>query len=116
LARIRDAAGDLARARSALSDRLAAPVRTLSFPHGSYDASTVQAARAAGYEIVFTSDRILNALPSNGPAPTLLGRVGIFEEELVDGRGRFRPEQLALWLWRPPIERLDEGGRRVDPS
>lgn len=106
LARIADAAGDMARARSALGQRLATDIRTMSFPHGSYDAGTVEAARVAGYELIFTSDRVLNEVPASGERPTLLGRVGLFEDEITDRTGTFRPDLLALWLWRPPIVRL----------
>jgi len=107
LARVPDAAGDLQRSQEELTKRLSARVRTMSFPHGSYDAKAIEEARRAGYELIFTSDRILNALPEQGPLQNLLGRVGLFEEEMTDGRGKLRPELLALWLWRPPITRLD---------
>ena len=115
LARVPDAAADLRRSQDALRARLAAPVRTMSFPHGSYDAGTAAAARDAGYELLFTSDRVLNALPAGGTAPKVLGRVGLFEEELTDGAGRFRPELLALWLWRQPVVTL-AGAARGAPA
>lgn len=111
LARIAEAAADMARARSSLGQRLATEVRTMSFPHGSYEAETVTAARAAGYELVFTSDRVLNEVPEQGDRPTLLGRVGLFEDEITGADGRFRPDLLALWLWRPRVAHLGGDSR-----
>jgi peptidoglycan/xylan/chitin deacetylase (PgdA/CDA1 family) len=50
----------------------------LSFPHGIYDSECVRAAISSGYEVLFTSEPHLN------------------------GRGQFRPELLALWLFSRP--------------
>jgi peptidoglycan/xylan/chitin deacetylase (PgdA/CDA1 family) len=111
LARIGEPAADMTRARSSLGQRLSTEIRTMSFPHGSYDAGTVSAARAAGYELIFTSDRALNEVPDQGERPTLLGRVGLFEDEITGHDGRFRPDLLALWLWRPPVVRLGGDAR-----
>jgi peptidoglycan/xylan/chitin deacetylase (PgdA/CDA1 family) len=107
LALLPDAAADLRRAQAELSKRMAAPVRTMAFPHGSYDRRTVAAAHAEGYEFVFTTDRVLNPIPSEGRLPPVLGRIPLDEQRMTDKSGRFRPEVLASWLWRSPIASLD---------
>lgn len=107
LARMQDAAGDLKRSQADLAARLAAPVRTMSFPHGSYDGKTVKAAHGAGFEYVFTSDHILNPIPHQGPLPNLLGRLHLDESHMADETGAFRSDRLAAALWRPPVRRLD---------
>ncbi len=77
---------------------------TMSFPHGRYDAAIARRAREAGYELVFTSDPILNPLD---PQPGwLLGRVGFEQSGIVDARGAFRADLLALLLFRKPVRRL----------
>lgn len=93
-----DAAGELARAREVLSRHVPlAPV--LSFPHGRHDAQVVQRAREAGFDLLFTSAPELP--PAGGRGPGLLGRVGFTAETITRG-GRFRPELLALHLFRRP--------------
>jgi len=111
LARVADAAADLRRAQAELSARLGEPVPTLSFPHGSYARATVDAARAAGFRLLFTSDPVLNPVPARAEVPTVLGRIGFDPSVIVDDRGEFRPELLALWLWRRPHVALTGDGR-----
>jgi peptidoglycan/xylan/chitin deacetylase (PgdA/CDA1 family) len=106
LARVVDAAEDLRRSQAELSRRLGAPVPTMSFPHGSYDRATVDAARAAGFRALFTSDPILNPVPRGAEVPALLGRIGFDPAGITDRRGRFRPELLANKLWRAPVTTL----------
>lgn len=72
---------------------------TLSFPHGRYDESVVQAARAAGYELMFSSDPHLNRMIDGRPARDVLGRIYIDERMLADREGRLLPERLAFWLF-----------------
>jgi peptidoglycan/xylan/chitin deacetylase (PgdA/CDA1 family) len=93
-----DAAAELARAREVLA-RHAALAPALSFPHGRFDDDAVARARAAGFELLFTSVPELPAAGGRGPA--LLGRVGFTEEMITEG-GRFAPERLALHLFRRP--------------
>ena len=77
---------------------------TMSFPHGRWTPEIVQRARSHGYELMFTSQPSLNAL---GPACSdVLGRIGIETDTVRDARGRFRPDRLALLLFRRPVERL----------
>lgn len=102
-----DVDAELAGARAALAERMrrSAGPTTMSFPHGAYDDAIAQRARAAGYELVFTSVPVLNrAAPGVG---WLLGRTGFDAEgALVDARGRFHPEWMALDLFRKPLATL----------
>jgi hypothetical protein len=70
----------------------------MSFPHGAHDLAIAERARAAGYELLFTSVPVLNPV---APQPSwLLGRTGFETDTIVDERGRFRPDRLALYLFR----------------
>jgi peptidoglycan/xylan/chitin deacetylase (PgdA/CDA1 family) len=79
---------------------------TFSFPHGVYNAESLRAARAEGCAAIFTSDPVLNSLDQGTPGSDVLGRITIVQPEIVDRNGRFRPELLALWLFRRPCEAL----------
>lgn len=93
-----DAAAELPAVRDELAKHVAtAPV--LSFPHGRFDARTIEAAHAAGFELLFTSRQELPRRDARGPG--LLGRVG-FTAEMISEGGRFAPEKLALHLFRKP--------------
>ena len=107
IARTVDAAADLRRSQADLAKRTGQPVRTMSYPHGSYDGQSVAAARGAGFDLQFTSDRVLNPIPREGPPPTVLGRVGLDEQQMTDASGIFRADVLANFMWRPRIVRLD---------
>jgi peptidoglycan/xylan/chitin deacetylase (PgdA/CDA1 family) len=107
IARTVDAAADLRRSQADLAKRTGQPVRTMSYPHGSYDGQSVAAARGAGFDLQFTSDRVLNPIPREGPPPTVLGRVGLDEQQMTDASGTFREDVLANFMWRPRIVRLD---------
>ena len=104
-----DPNAELAGARQAFDDALTgagrpAPSATMSFPHGSYNADIAEQARKAGYQLAFTSVPGLNAID---PSPSwLLARTGFETATVTDRRGRFRPDLLALYLFRRPIERL----------
>lgn len=92
---------ELAGARAALAVHLAADApagETLSFPHGAHDRAIAERAHASGYALAFTSVPVLNPV---APRPGwLLGRTGFDTRAIVDGAGRFRPERLALYLFR----------------
>lgn len=113
MTRLADPAADLRRSHAELAARLGAPVPTMSFPHGAYRRDVVDAARAAGYRVVFTSDPVLNPLPDGGPMPTLLGRVAFDPAAIVDHSGAFRPELLAFHLWRKGHHALTGEPRRA---
>lgn len=101
-----DLDAELSGARTALAQRLggAGPAVSMSFPHGSYDDAIARRTQEAGYELAFTSVRALN--PVQPRVGWLLGRTGIEAEEAVDSRNRFRPDRLALHLFRLPSRRL----------
>ena len=101
-----DLDAQLAGARRAVAQRLPrreAPV-TMSFPHGKFDAAIAAQARQAGFEVLFTSVPVLN--PARGALGALLGRVGFESRTVADAQGRFRPEWLALHLFRRPQRNL----------
>ena len=106
MTRARDLDAELGGARAEVAPHLAdgrAPT-TMSFPHGRYDAAIAARAREAGYELVFTSDPVLN--PANPQPGWLLGRVGFEQSGIVDARGAFRADRLALLLFRARHARL----------
>jgi peptidoglycan/xylan/chitin deacetylase (PgdA/CDA1 family) len=97
-----DLDAELAGARAEMAARLAhgpAPA-TMSFPHGRYDEGIAAQARHAGYEVVFTSVPVVN--PTGAAMGWLLGRLGFETAAVTDTSGRFRPELLALYLFRRP--------------
>ncbi|MFT3954851.1 MAG: polysaccharide deacetylase family protein [Piscinibacter sp.] len=97
-----DLDAELAGARADMAARLPQrdPPATMSFPHGRFDAPIAQRAREAGYELVFTSVPVVN--PTAGKVGWLLGRLGFENGTVSDRQGRFRPDLLALYLFRRP--------------
>ena len=77
---------------------------SMSFPHGSFDDAIAHRAREAGYELMFTSVPVLN--PTTAGVSWLLGRTGFETDAVVDGKGRFRDDWLALYLFRKASRRL----------
>ena len=53
---------------------------------------------------MFTSVPVLN--PSHAGVGWLLGRTGFETDTVVDRRGRFRPDLLAIYLFRREARRL----------
>lgn len=100
-----DLDAELAVARAIVGTHLGAPPpTTMSYPHGRYDQDVLARTRAAGYELAFTSDPVMN-IADDRPS-WLLGRLGFEQSGVVDGSGRFRPDWLALLLFRAPQQRL----------
>lgn len=100
-----DLSAELEGARAEMAARLlhgAAPT-TLSFPHGRYTPLIAQHARESGYELVFTSVPVVNPAATVG---WLLGRLGFEADAVTDRDGRFRPDKLALYLFRRPSRLL----------
>ncbi len=89
---------------AALTGLAPAQLATMSFPHGRWTPEIVERARSHGYELVFTSVPSVNRLAPG--CPGVLGRLGIETEAAQDERGRFRPERLALNLFRRPAASL----------
>ena len=69
-------------------------------PLGAPAAGRAGGARDAGYELVFTSVPALN--PVRPAVGWLLGRTGFEASTVRDAKGRFRPDWLALYLFRKP--------------
>ncbi len=102
LTRVDDLDAELGGAREAMRDKLggeSAP-NTMSFPHGKYDPAIAQRALQSGYELVFTSVPTLN--PAQPTPGWLLGRLGFETDAVADRSRRFRPDWLALYLFRRP--------------
>lgn len=102
-----DVDAELGGARAELARQLGQPAagfESMSFPHGAYDAAIAQQAREAGYELVFTSVPVLN--PVSPKVGWLLGRTGYETDTVVDAKGRFRPDWLAMYLFRREARRL----------
>lgn len=96
---------ELATARRIVGEHLAAPAPpTMSYPHGRYDDAVLARTQAAGYQLAFTSDPVMNAIDDR--PSWLLGRLGFEQSGIVDHNGRFRPDWLALYLFRAPRKRL----------
>jgi peptidoglycan/xylan/chitin deacetylase (PgdA/CDA1 family) len=106
LARAEEPERELAESRRVLAEKLGLPPdaapATMAFPHGSYTAAIVAQAQAAGYRCVFTSDPVLNPIGADGRCAPVLGRTYFHAGEITDEAGRFRPELLALRLFRAP--------------
>jgi peptidoglycan/xylan/chitin deacetylase (PgdA/CDA1 family) len=111
LGRVADPGTELRESRRVLAEKLGHPPEaapaTMAFPHGSYTASIVKQARAAGFQRVFTSDHLLNPIVDEGGCPALLGRASFNAADISDGDGRLRPELLALRLFRAPHATLE---------
>ena len=98
---------ELSGARATLAKRMEPEMltgETMSFPHGAHDAGIARRARDAGYELVFTSVPALN--PVRPTVGWLLGRTGFEANAIRDAKGRFRPDWLALYLFRKPSRSL----------
>jgi peptidoglycan/xylan/chitin deacetylase (PgdA/CDA1 family) len=102
-----DVDAELGGARADLARYLGQPLpnaESMSFPHGAHTPEIAERARQAGYELVFTSVPVLNPV---APQPGwLLGRTGFETDTVVDGKGRFRPDWLALYLFRKEARRV----------
>ena len=102
-----DVDAELGGARAELARHLGQQVpgaESMSFPHGAHTPKIAERARQAGYELVFTSVPVLNPV---APQPGwLLGRTGYETGTVVDAKGRFRPDWLALYLFRKETRRL----------
>lgn len=99
---VTDLDAELCGARAEMAARLASgtPPVTMSFPHGRYDSAIADKAREAGFELVFTSVPVVN--PVRSTVGWLLGRLGFETDAVTDAAGRFRPDRLALYLFRRP--------------
>ncbi|MEO8300941.1 MAG: polysaccharide deacetylase family protein [Rhizomicrobium sp.] len=90
---------DLLQARALLRSHLGSDaVISMSFPHGRYDAKVLAAARALGFELIFTSDAILNACPDGRLPADTIGRISVEGGWICNDQGEFDPGGAERWL------------------
>ena len=99
LALFEDLDDELEQPRRHLGALLGVPITTVALPHSRFDVNVLRRAERAGYEIVFTG---APELTPTHVIPFTVGRVPITPGALVDEENRFRPERLALHLFRRP--------------
>lgn len=107
MTRVDDVDAELDDARHIVAEHLGlspGELSTLSFPHGCWTPQIAARGRELGYELMFTSVPSLNRVGTG--CPDLLARVGIDTEGAQDANGNFRPDWLALSLFRCPAVRL----------
>ncbi len=94
-----DPADDMFQARELLRANLsAAATVTMSFPHGRYDTKILAAARELGFELIFTSDAILNSCPKGWLNYDTIGRISVEASRICDSQGAFDQSQAERWL------------------
>jgi peptidoglycan/xylan/chitin deacetylase (PgdA/CDA1 family) len=94
-----DPARDLSQARELLRSHLGpGATASMSFPHGRYDAKILAATRALGFELIFTSDAVLNSCPGGWLSQDTMGRISVEESQVCDSHGEFDPGQAERWL------------------
>lgn len=100
LTEIADPRGDLIHAREWLEAALGARAgKILSFPHGRWSPEIVSAARSLGYDLLFTSDPVLNRTSRGFLESDLIGRIAIRTKDVQNGLGRASADRLASWLY-----------------
>ena len=94
-----DPGRDLSQARELLRTHLGpGATASMSFPHGRYDATLLTATRALGFELIFTSDAVLNSCPGGWLNQDTIGRISVEESQVCDRNGEFDPGQAERWL------------------
>jgi len=108
LTHLPDATQDMKRARDWLLDVIRPDgIQALSFPHGRWNSRLVEAARGLGFELLFTSDAVLNPCPSGWLQGDVIARIPLATHDLSDARGNLAPERISGWLrrvTRQPVE------------
>jgi peptidoglycan/xylan/chitin deacetylase (PgdA/CDA1 family) len=90
---------DLLKARELLHANLGPDaIVTMSFPHGRYDARILSAARALGFELIFTSDAVLNACPGGRLEQDTIGRISVEGGWICNDRDEFDPGAAQRWI------------------
>ena len=98
-----DVDAELGEARNVVAQLLnvdKAQLNTLSFPHGRWTPEILDRARRLGYSLLFTSVPSLNKTFPR--CSDVLGRLGFETATIQDRHGNFRPDWLALYLFRRP--------------
>lgn len=100
LTRLADPAADLGFAREWLTRNGAAEgASALAFPHGRYSEPVMEAARRVGFQVMFSSDPVLNDCSGGRLASDLLGRITMPAQNICDSTGRLSPARLSTWLF-----------------
>jgi len=90
---------DLLQARALVHSNLGpSSVTTMSFPHGRYDAKVLAATRALRFELIFTSDAILNSCPGGWLPYDTIGRISVEAANICDPQGEFDAGCAERWL------------------
>lgn len=106
-----DARADIQRARETLSGWVGVDANdTFAFPHGKYDQATMQTARELGYDLLFSTDAVLNAADGGWIRSDLLGRIPVDMQGLTNTKGELLPDRLAAWLFLREIHPKTENG------
>jgi hypothetical protein len=83
-----------------LSETLEKPfVPTMSFPHGRWDEDLVSKAKSVGFEIMFTSNPVLNPCPSGWLQSDVVGRISVDHGALTNRVGEFSQARGARWFF-----------------
>jgi len=94
-----DPGRDLQQAREMLRSNLGPDaVLSMSFPHGRYNAKILAAARALGFELIFTSDAVLNVCPGGVLPHDMIGRISVEEGWICNDQGQFDSGRAERWL------------------
>ncbi len=105
-----DLVEEMAGSRRALGEMIDDPPGgplTFSFPHGRITAEAIRAGWDAGYQLLFTSDPVMNALREGRPS-RLLGRVSINAQGIRDEHHDFCPDILAKYLFNLSHEYVED--------
>jgi peptidoglycan/xylan/chitin deacetylase (PgdA/CDA1 family) len=96
---LRNPEQDLLRARDLLRANLGPDaVVTMSFPHGRYDAKILSVARGLDFELIFTSDAVLNTCPRGALGHDVIGRISVEGGWICNGRDEFDAGAAERWL------------------
>ena len=94
-----DPGQDLLQARELLRSNLGPDaIVSMSFPHGRYDTKVLAVTRALGFELIFTSDAVLNVCPGGRLPHDRIGRISVEEGSICDDRGEFDSGRAERWL------------------
>ncbi|HEX2829536.1 MAG TPA: GNAT family N-acetyltransferase [Burkholderiales bacterium] len=101
LTHVDDVDGELNESFTAIAN-VAGKVRSMSFPHGAFDESVVMKAASAGFEMLFSSEPVLNRPQTQGRVPGVFGRVHLPENQWTcDGLNISHPKLATFMFFRP---------------
>jgi peptidoglycan/xylan/chitin deacetylase (PgdA/CDA1 family) len=99
------AAIELAQSYQYMRSMDATPI-TMSFPHGAYDDSLVEAAKGIGYKFVFTSEPTLTSTANNTlPRLATIGRIHVPENQWTCTNNEVSAPMLATFLFFRQIKK-----------